>query len=111
MRGIEIMQYGARRNDGSAGCEAGLKKTAPVQHGDSQCSAGVCKSSFDEPCSGQATEAVDSLPRLRKACNGGSNRLVMTPPPLPRRPARAKASSTIALRCCTSFRMWPRLLL
>jgi integrase len=32
----------------------------------------------------------------------------MTPSPLLRRPARAKASSTLALRCCTSFRMWPR---
>src|ERR1700722_9228785 len=72
MRDIEIMQHGARRNDGSSGCEARLKKTAPVQHGDSQCSAGVCKSSFEESCSAQAAEAVDSLPRLRKASNGCS---------------------------------------
>jgi len=50
MRGIEIMEYGARRKDGSSGCKAGLQKTAPVQHGGSQCSAGVrkfsCETSF-----------------------------------------------------------------
>ncbi len=39
MRGTEIMQHGARRKNGSSGCETGLQETAPVQHDGSQSNA------------------------------------------------------------------------